>query len=383
MQQQLVDAIHTLYHNADPQVKKQTGSQLEAWQQSESAWSLSDAILHDSSSIMEAQYFCAQTLRTKVQRDFEELPAQAADALRASLLDLLIRFASGATAVRTQLCLAIAAMAAHIPSKQWGQGGVVMWLAENLGRQSQEVALPCMLELLTVIPEAMGSYRPAVRPERRRQMQQEVVDAAPHALQVLASCLNQKGGHVRGQVLHAFAAWLKLSAGAGLDGPALASHPLTKAAMEGLKSTDTFEDASDAVCELVLCTSSRGSPEPQMMPLVQLLVPAVMALRPRFAAAAQQAQQAEDGNVEVYDEDDIEAVKGMARLFAELGESYTALIATASPDSMQPVDALLEVAAYPDQAISSISFNFWHRLMRQLTSGFSGLKLPRGLIRRP
>jgi len=83
------------------------------------------------------------------------------------------------------------------------------------------------------------------------------------------------GSHVRGQVLQAFAAWLKLSAGAGLDGPALASHPLTKAAMEGLKSADTFEDASDAVCELVLCTSSRGEPEPQMMPLVQLLVPAV------------------------------------------------------------------------------------------------------------
>jgi len=53
----------------------------------------------------------------------------------------------------------------------------------------------------------------------------------------------------------------------------------------------------------------------------------VMALRPRFVAAAQQAQQAEDGNGGGYDEDDIEAVKGMARLFAELGESYTALIA--------------------------------------------------------
>ena len=38
---------------------------------------------------------------------------------------------------------------------------------------------------------------------------------------------------------------------------------------------------------------------------------------------------------------------------------------------MQPVQALLEVAAYPDQAISAISFNFWHRLMRHLTSGFS------------
>ena len=83
------------------------------------------------------------------------------------------------------------------------------------------------------------------------------------------------GQSVTGPVLHAFAAWLKLSAGAGLDGPALAGHPLTKAAMEGLSSVDTFEDASDAVCELILCTSTRGEPEPQMMPLVQLLVPAV------------------------------------------------------------------------------------------------------------
>ena len=98
-----------------------------------------------------------------MQRDFEELPAQAADALRTSLLDLLIHFATGATAVRTQVCLAIAAMAAHIPSEQWSQGGVVMWLAENLGRQSQEVALPCMLELLTVIPEASSPMQPLQR----------------------------------------------------------------------------------------------------------------------------------------------------------------------------------------------------------------------------
>ena len=46
-------------------------------------------------------------------------------------------------------------------------------------------------------------------------------------------------------------------------------------------------------------------------------------------------------------------------------------LCAASPDSMQPVQALLEVAAYPDQSISAISFNFWHRLMRHLTSGFS------------
>lgn len=92
-----------------------------------------------------------------MQRDFEELPADAAEALRASLLNLLIRFATGVAAVRTQLCLAMAAMAAHVPSKQWGQGGIVVWLAENLSKQSQDAALPCMLELLTVIPEASAA----------------------------------------------------------------------------------------------------------------------------------------------------------------------------------------------------------------------------------
>ena len=55
----------------------------------------------------------------------------------------------------------------------------------------------------------------------------------------------------------------------------------------------------------------------------------VMALRPRFRAAAQQAQQEQQNpGSSAYTADDVEAVKGMARLFAELGESYTALIAT-------------------------------------------------------
>lgn len=89
----------------------------------------------------------------QVQRDFEELPGSAADALRTSLLKLLIQFAHGPLPVRTQLCLAIAAMAAHVPSQQWGAGGIVQWLANNVGRQNQDIALPCMLELLTVLPE--------------------------------------------------------------------------------------------------------------------------------------------------------------------------------------------------------------------------------------
>ena len=58
----------------------------------------------------------------------------------------------------------------------------------------------------------------------------------------------------------------------------------------------------------------------------QLLVPKVMELLPRFQAAARTSAGIEatpSGHT-----DDDETAKGMARLFAEVGEAYVGLIAT-------------------------------------------------------
>lgn len=40
---------------------------------------------------------------------------------------------------------------------------------------------------------------------------------------------------------------------------------------------------------------------------------------------------------------------------------------------LQPVQVMLEVAAYPDPTINSMSFNFWGNLAHDLTTGFSQL----------
>ncbi|KAK9827594.1 hypothetical protein WJX81_001986 [Elliptochloris bilobata] len=367
-------ASHALYHHPDDAVKKQAGAWLEAWQRSLDAWSTSDAVLHDSSSTVEAQYFCAITLRTKVQLDYDELPAGAAASLRDSLVGLLLRYARGSRPTRTQLCLALAALAAHLPAAEWGGGGAVQWLAGRMSGEPSEAALPCMLEVLTVLPQEAGSYRPAVRPERRRAMVAELVSAVPAVLQVLATCLELHHDRSREQVLEAFGAWLRVAAGsAHLDGAALAAHPLTAAALAGLQESETFDAAVEAVCELVFCTASGGQPEAPMLPLVQRLVPAVLELRPRFAVLAQREAAERSGGGEGGHEgdDDIETAKGIARLFAEVGEAYTALIAAGAPEAMRPVEALLEVGAFPDDSIAAMSFNFWHRLARYLTSGFS------------
>jgi hypothetical protein len=40
---------------------------------------------------------------------------------------------------------------------------------------------------------------------------------------------------------------------------------------------------------------------------------------------------------------------------------------------LPPVEALLDVCAHPDHEISDMSFAFWHKLSRQLTSSNSSL----------
>ncbi len=65
--QTLLDAVQALYYHPNDAVKKQAGAWLEQWQRSLDAWSTADAVLHDASSSVEAQYFCATTLRTKAR----------------------------------------------------------------------------------------------------------------------------------------------------------------------------------------------------------------------------------------------------------------------------------------------------------------------------
>ena len=50
----------------------------------------------------------------------------------------------------------------------------------------------------------------------------------------------------------------------------------------------------------------------------------------------------------------------------QVGEAYIFLIATAVKEVWAPVEAMLEVAAYPDFNIAAISFNFWSKLSRQV-----------------
>ncbi|KAL9270842.1 Transportin MOS14-like protein [Drosera capensis] len=354
---------------------------------------VADNLLHDAGSNFETLVFCSQTLRSKVslklvlviravgsfyigcffdasamglgsiilfqvQRDFEELPSEAFRPLRDSLNRLLKKFNKGPLKVRTQISLAVAALAVHVPVEDWGNGGIIQWLREEMN--SNPECVPGFLELLKVFPEEIFNYRIAARPDRRRQFEKELTSSMEVAFGILTACL--KADELKEQVLEAFASWLRLRN--GISASLLSSHPLVLTALSSLNS-ELLSEASvnehgpiaspysfAVTSELIHCSVVGSlSDASAQMPLIQVIVPCVMSLKPLLKDPSK-------------DEEDVKAI---ARLFADMGDSYVKLIATGSQESMMIVHALLEVASHQEFDIASMTFNFWHSLQIYLT----------------
>ncbi|KAI8018791.1 Transportin MOS14 [Camellia lanceoleosa] len=339
------EALNALYHHPDVSVCMQADRWLQDFQRTLDAWQVSDNLLHDASSNQETLIFCSQTLRSKVQRDFEELPSEAFCPLRDSLNSLLKTFHKGPPKVRTQISLAVAALAVHVPAKDWGDGGIVNWLRDEMN--SHPECIPSFLELLRVLPEETFNYKIAARPDRRRQFEKELASAMEVALNILTACLNIN--ELKEQVLEAFSSWLRLRH--RIPASTLATHPLVLTALSSLNSDILSEASVNVISELIHYTAARNSGAVSaQMPLIQVIVPQVMSLKSQLRDSSK-------------DEEDVKAI---ARLFADMGDSYLELIASGSDESMLIVHALLEVALHPECDIASMTFNFWHNLQMNL-----------------
>nr|KJB08401.1 hypothetical protein B456_001G079800 [Gossypium raimondii] len=346
LQNTVKEALNALYHYPDDAVRMQADRWLQDFQRTIDAWQVADNLLHDATSNPETLIFCSQTLRSKVQRDFEELPSEAFRQLRDSLNNLLKKFHKGPAIVRTQISIAVAALAVHVPAEDWGDGGIVNWLRDGMNAHPEYI--PGFLELLTVLPEEAFNYKIAARPERRRQFEKELTSQMEIALNILTACLSIS--ELKEQVLEAFASWLRLKH--GIPGSVLATHPLVLTALSSLNCDILSEASVNVVSELIHYTASGSSGGVSVqMPLIQVIVPQVMSLQAQLRDSSK----------------DDEDVKAIARLFADMGDSYVELIATGSNEAMMIVNALLEVASLPEFDIASMTFNFWHNLQVILT----------------
>ncbi|KAF5195980.1 Transportin mos14 [Thalictrum thalictroides] len=271
------------------------------------------------------------------------------------------------------------------------------------------------MSMYICIQEAF-SHKIAARPERRRQFEKELISSVGIASDVLTACLSLS--EFKEQVLEAFASWIRLRP--GIPSSTLACHPLVLNALSSLSSELLSEASVNVISELIHYTTAKSSGGlSAQMPLIQLLVPHVMRLTGHLKDPSKDEEDVKaiarlfadmgDSYVELIatviselihyttakssgglsaqmpliqllvphvmrltghlkdPSKDEEDVKAIARLFADMGDSYVELIATGSAESMMIVQALIDVASHPEYDIASMTFNFWHNLQVYLT----------------
>jgi transportin-3 len=142
------------------------------------------------------------------------------------------------------------------------------------------------------------------------------------------------------QLLEVVTAWLsEVSVSLVVD------SPLLDVLFSALDNDRSFEAATDCLCAIFKETREVD----EYLPVIQVLLPRVIALRPRIEQAAQQ--------------DDAELLKGVTRIFAEAGEAWVVLIAREPTGFRTLVEGVLECCARDlDREAIALTFNFWYEL---------------------
>lgn len=148
---------------------------------------------------------------------------------------------------------------------------------------------------------------------------------------------------VQQQVFYALSSWL--TAGE-ITSSQLAQTPLLGFAFDALASDDLFDPAVSLVCDIIHETQEIDD----NMPVIEMIVPRVIALRPRLAEH----------------KDDPEKIRGYARIFTEAGDVYRSLLLHHTESFFPIVEAIGECSAYSDLDIVPITFHFWMRLAQAI-----------------
>ncbi|CAB0015471.1 unnamed protein product [Nesidiocoris tenuis] len=174
-------AVYTLHNNPDPSSKEKASQWLGELQKSVWAWKVTDEILHQNKEL-ESCYFAAQTMRSKVQLSFHELPPESHASLRDSLIEHISRVNDDTnSAIVTQLCLALVDLALQMCS--WEKP--VPDLIERFGASAPGP----LLEILTVFPEEVSSRSLRLGANRRQTILSEFTRAVPQVTEFLSSTM--------------------------------------------------------------------------------------------------------------------------------------------------------------------------------------------------
>ncbi|KAK3097484.1 hypothetical protein FSP39_010037 [Pinctada imbricata] len=341
-------ALQALYNNPDIHGKEKASVWLGELQRSVYAWQVSDHLLRLNQSL-ESSYFAAQTMRTKIQYAFHELPAASHNSLRDSLLEHVSKLnADTQPIILTQLSLALADLALQLAT--WKDS--TMDLVQKFGSNPQQ--LPFLLEVLTVLPEEVNSRSLRLGANRRTEVTQELEKAAPTVLQLLTHCVESQDCDEKTQVkvFRCLGSWFSLGV---IPDTAIVSSKLLMAPFQALAnpqcSNSLHEAASDCICSALYCCEDLE----KHMQLATAFYHGVLTLPEAYHMSVAM--------------EDMDKSINYCRVFTELAESLLEVMVTAPNHGLGDLtilELLLTCVGHHLYEVAEITFNFWYRMSEEL-----------------
>ncbi|KAF2349369.1 Exportin-1/Importin-beta-like [Trinorchestia longiramus] len=208
-------AIDTLYceqTTAGSDVQRENLQKASDWlgnlQKSVQSWKIADQLLHMKRDIRSC-FFASQTLRTKIQFYFGELPPESHESFRNSMLDHLSHITDEAhQGITTQLCVAVADLALLMSS--WKDPFGDLWT--EFGAFGRRKNLVPLLEVLIALPEELNSRQLRLGQKRREQMEAYCKAQVPRLIELLVTVVSS-GSLAESQeirVLRCLSSWFNL-----------------------------------------------------------------------------------------------------------------------------------------------------------------------------
>ncbi|KAG0288381.1 Nuclear import receptor, partial [Dissophora globulifera] len=341
--QQAVAALNALYNSPSSSAKKEANLWLEDFQAKPEAWQTAVILLTNDTVGTEAQVFGAQTMRRKIVDDFQDLDATHRSSLRDSLLNLSVQHKSSPKIIRTQLCLALAALSLRM--LEWEQP--VNHMITLYGSTATDLSY--LLEFLTVLPEEVNDTRcPSLTDDQYRSRSDELLTRnADQILKMLIVYMENSGGdvHLQEAIFRCFLSWLRSG---DIATRSLLNNPLLTFSFKALQMPELFDTAVDVVCELIYQTKDIE----ESMPVIQEIYPNLVPLRQQIAKSME--------------DDNEDSVRGYCKIFVEAGECYLSLVVKHTDHFRGIVEGIAECTSFHDLDIVPMTFRFWYQLADEL-----------------
>lgn len=183
MKQMVIEASTTFYSTKDKEQRRSAEEWLNDFKKSVHAWYITDQILHTDKN-EQVLFFAAQTIRTKIQYNFHELPVDTHESLRNSLLDHVdLLSQSSFNTVQTQIYIALSDLIMLMSSWENPVPEIIQRFTNPPDRMN------ALIEFLTILPEEINNKRLKLGQNRRDQLKTIFSQSSSYIVQFLEASL--------------------------------------------------------------------------------------------------------------------------------------------------------------------------------------------------